>query len=96
MDKKTNEEYYDEILNKMFSYVGITLKDVKPKESNWFLEYSWTAEQQEEFTKWLSDYLYNDKGARGAIMANSVKSKKKCDAAANFFVFSYGWRLKNE
>lgn len=82
------------IFEQMCLIVGANPKEINPLKPDWFTNYSWTAEEQECFKKWLSNYLYYNKSAREAIMVNPVRSRKSCDLAASFFVFSYGWELK--
>ena len=83
------------ILIKMFSYVGAKYSKEFVKSERWFLKHEWTAPQENDFKKWLTDYLYNNKLARIELMTYSYKNKKNCIKAANEFIFNYGWKTNN-
>lgn len=53
-------------------------------------------EQQEDFYEWLTNYLYTNTGARRAIMNNPTKTKKACKQEASWFIFDYGWKVKEK
>ena len=88
-------EQLDIILAKMFGMVGQEYKWEFTQQPDWYFQNSWTSKQENEFRKWLSDYLYENKQARIAIMENPAKDKKRCEKAASFFVMNYGWLTKN-
>ena len=85
-----------EILCKMFDCVGATYHADLVKKRGWFLKNQWTVEQQEEYIKWLTNYLYKNKEAREEIVFTpNIKTKKWCEKAARVFVFEFGWKIKN-
>lgn len=82
------------ILEKLCSYVGETPDSINFTEHNWYLKHEWTEEQEEDFKKWFVDYLYKNPKAQKELYYFATKNKKILEKRAEFFVFSYGWRLK--
>ena len=78
------------ILKKMCEAVGVDPGAIDFKKNAWYLEHSWTTEQQNEFISRLATHLYRDKRAYYAL-TSQIKSKKRCEAVAREFVFNYGW-----
>ena len=89
-------EYVKYILKKMCSYVGADFDYIDFQDGKWFLEYSWTPEQQDEFILWLIDYLYKNKKAREAVCEHPIKDKKHLEKVAQMFILNYGWKLKED
>ncbi len=85
------------IICKMCTIVGADRKTIDIKKDHWYKEYSWTAEQEQNFTQWLADYLFKDIKARKAIMTYSWKKNKNyCLEIAELFVAWYGWKTKEK
>jgi len=87
-------KYTEKIITKMCSIVGANPKDIDFKKKGWYLDYSWTEKEQNNFIKWLSDYLYNNSGARKEIMALPLKNRVNTKGVAMMFVLNYGFKLK--
>lgn len=83
------------VIDKMFEAVGKKFNPQIPKKPDWFLRYSWTEKQQDEFISWFADYLYKNKDVQLAMYETGSGSKKQQTERAQFFVFSYGWKLKD-
>lgn len=79
------------ILNEMCSRVNANPEDIDFKSSDWYLKYTWTEEEQDDFIKWLADFLHTNNKARKLfnIIGNA---KKSCNRGAMFFVSNYGWK----
>lgn len=84
-------KHLKEILEKMFSYVGEKYTPEYVKQDEWFLNHSWTKEQQDEFIVWLVDYLKNSE-ARKELMMFPIKDRKNLVMFSQHFVFNYGWK----
>ena len=80
------------ILKKMFEIIGEEYSFEKTQSDSWFLDYSWTAEQENQFRDWLVNYLYENKEARQSLMRWPRKNKKTCKRATNEFILWYGWK----
>lgn len=79
------EKWMDEILTKQFEMVGLEYNPHIVKKEGWYLEHSWTAEQQEDFKAWLSRYL-----------KRRLKfTKEYCDRQAAWHILHVGWRLSD-
>lgn len=92
MNKQIN--YVGIVIKKMCNMVGADYRKINFKGNKWFMKYSWTEEQQEEFKKWMEDYLYKSSDARRGIMIHNIKNKKIIKETVAFFVFNYGWKFK--
>lgn len=82
------------ILRKMCEVVGADFAKINFKKSNWYLSYSWTQKQEDNFCKWMADYLYSSYSARKEVMYFNRKSKKHCIDVSKHFVSNYGWKIK--
>ena len=88
-------KYLKEILNKMCSIVGTTYDKIDFKSDDWYLQYEWTEKQEEEFRRWLIDYLYINDRARRELTA-CVKQKSHISKAVSMFLLCYGWALSEK
>lgn len=70
-----------------------THEDMDVKEA-WFMKHEWSEDEQDDFKKWLVEYLLNNAEARREIMKSSDKNMKKLEAAAGWFIFAFGWKTK--
>jgi len=86
------QDCIDLVLKEMFGIVGLHYWKELTEEPDWFLEYSWTQEEEDEFVTWLTEVLHKNLHIRQAIAAPFIKTKKECRDAAGGFVMQYGWR----
>lgn len=82
--------HIDIILKEMFSRVGV--KKVDTTEPDWFLQNSWTPEEERHFVNWMTDYLIEHKDARQEIMRFPLKNKSEIKKFAQQFALNYGWK----
>lgn len=83
---KLTKENLNEILTEMFRVVGGEYSEEVVKEEEWYLKYKWTHDQQNEFEKWLINY----------IKKTCKVSKKLATKEAGWFIFNFGWGLDND
>jgi len=77
------------ILDEMCSRVGA--RDINFEENDWYLKYTWTEEEQDDFIKWLADFLHANSNARKLF--NMIgNSKKQCKHGAMLFNLYFGWK----
>lgn len=88
-------KHFNKVFREMCKRVGADWKKINPKKPDWFLEYSWTEEEQNNFKEWMIDYLYNNSEAREEIMEVAIKNKEIIKKLSTMFVFNYGWRIKD-
>lgn len=89
------QNHIDVIFGKMFEMVNLDYKAVWPEykdDPQWYWKNEWSAETEEEFIKWLTEYFRGNSGARRAIMRVPLKSKRYCEGAARWFNLQYGWK----
>lgn len=79
------------ILNEMCSRVNANPEEIDFKSKDWYLKYTWTEEEQDDFIKWLVGFLHTNNNARKLfnIIGNS---KKSCKHGAISFNLYYGWK----
>ncbi len=65
---------------------------MEDKDVCWFNLYAWTEEDQNDYIKWLTDYLLNNTKARRELMSISTKTKKNCLKFAEQFTSWNGWK----
>ena len=84
-----------DVLKEMCKRVNADYNKMDFKKPNWFLDYSWTEEEEKEFSGWLIKQLNRDEELRQELMDNfSWKDEKRLKKVADEFVFNYGWKLK--
>ena len=94
MKHKDMPESFKVVLKEMCKRVKAPYTKINFDTPEWYLEYSWTEEEQKDFIEWMVDYLYNNSKARREILSTPIKNKKLITKAVRFFVFDYGWKLK--
>lgn len=92
--KQVENKHLTKILKKMFTYVKEKYTPEYVKQPEWFCKHTWTIKQQNKFTDWMVDYLYNNAEARREIMSFPRKNKKDIKEVVDWFLFGHGW--KNE
>lgn len=89
------DEHIQEVLSKMCEMVGTKIEDIDFNDEEWYYTHTWTDNQQEEFKKWLVDYLHKKHSARKLLTMVRTKDKKLLEKAASSFIFNYGWKVNN-
>jgi len=92
--KKQYQKHTNIVLNTMFLWVGANYSDIDTQEDNWFFKHTWTEEEEKDFKKWLSSYLYGMKEAQRELCDMNYMKKGDCNRAADMFVLNYGWCRK--
>lgn len=80
----------------MCQMVGADVKKIDFAKENWFLEYSWTEDQQEDFKNWIIEFFTRDKKRLkgfAAFPSLAGRNKKELEKTANWFIFDYGWKV---
>jgi hypothetical protein len=89
-------DHFEIIMKEMFKRVGEQWDEEYPKQKQWFSKHSWTQEEQNDFNKWMVDYLYNNLEARKQVLTSRVKNKRMIQKAVNWFLLDFGWKLKED
>jgi len=84
------------VLKEMCKRVKAPYKNIDFLKEGWFREYEWTEKQEQDFIKWMVDYLYTNKEAREELSYSYLKTKKALKKVADFFIFYCGWKTKND
>ena len=84
------------ILTEMCQKVGVEFKDVNFNDADWYQKHTWTEEEQDDFVKWMTDYLYTNTEARREITTVISRNKRQSKRAAEMFCFSYGWSFNEK
>ena len=86
-----NKELYPlrPILLKMCKMVGANVNAIDFREERWFMKYSWTEAQQEEFLDWLTCYLRRTDHLDRVMRI--LQTRRSIRRTAEGFVFNYGW-----
>lgn len=87
-------KYLIEILEEMFSRVELEFNMNFILQPEWYLKYSWTEQQEDEFIEWLIEYMLKNKDARDELMIIPSKNKKFIKEWVNEFILNYGWRTQ--
>jgi len=82
--KQLTQKHIDEILTKQFEMVGQTYHPDIVKEEKWYLRHYWTKKQEDEFRKWLTNYLLSSK----------LTTKRMVEKEVDYFLLYCGWPLE--
>jgi len=87
---------FEKVMKEMCKRVNADWSNINPKEKDWFMQYSWTEEEQDKFKEWMINYLYKSAEAREEIMEVAIKNKEIISKLVSMFLLNYGWTIKNE
>ena len=96
MSKEQFSESLQEVLKEMCNRVGADYESIDFSSERWYINYSWTLQEEKQFEKWMVDYLYKSAKARREIMNHLIKRKSYLEKVAREFTFMYGWSLAKE
>ena len=83
------------VLKELCSRVNIRFEDVDFSNPEWFMERTWTSEEQENFRQWLVNELLTNKDVRQSLYGKSTKIPKNiAERIAGMFILNYGWKCK--
>lgn len=83
-------EHTQEILAELCKRVGVDAKTFDFSKKEWYSEHEWTIEEEDNFRKWLGNFLrkhkYVGKGTKRGIDWGYYEAGK--------LVGNYGWEIK--
>lgn len=88
--------HLDIILKEMCNRVDAKYDLIDFRDQDWYQQYTWTTKEELEFVDWMVEYLYTHKEARQEIMKFPTKRKSHIKEAVWWFIFNYGWKVKDE
>lgn len=88
------DKYLAPILQEMCKRVDAPYDEIDFKKEGWFMDYEWTEKEEDSFEEWLVEYMHKNNKARRELMTLSSKNKKYLKEFAQWFVFDYGWKYK--
>lgn len=85
----------EKVLKKMFKLVEADYPEDESyfKEPGWFWDYSVTEKQQDDFRKWMIDYLEKDREARIEMFDMRRKNSRLIKKGVDEFIFQFFWKL---
>lgn len=89
-------ESFEVIFKKMFEMVGADYNNFDFNSDGWTNKYTWSRSKEQEFEKWLIDYLYNSTQARREICSINIRTKRYIRRVVSEgigFMFNYGWHV---
>lgn len=93
-DMYDGKEVLNEVMTKMFSYVGATYEEGSCKEPGWYLKYEWTEEQEEDFRQWfIATYKANPRKFN-AMYGRPAEEDSRIEESAGWFIIYNGWKTK--
>jgi len=80
------------------SRVGMTLEELElePDGDNWrwpYEKYTWREDEEEDFRKWLVDYVYKNKKKLGMSYMTKKQIREK---EVPYWLLQFAWRYENE
>jgi len=83
------------VLKKMCEYAKVDFNKVDFSKDNWYSKYEWTEKLNDEFKKWLENYLYKNKEARKEIMAFPMRDKGMIKRTVSSWMLDYSWVISD-
>jgi hypothetical protein len=82
-----------EILQEMCRRVNVDYNTVDFTKDRWYVDYSWTVEEEKDFTDWLTKEVISNRKKYKPVfpMTSSTYFVKK---SVEWFVLQYGWKYK--
>ena len=86
--------YFTDILKEMCRRVGANYEDIDFSKDEWYLDYSWSKSDQDQFIEWFARYLKN-MGPRRELCAypSLVRTEPQRIQFATQFVSEFGWKI---
>lgn len=85
-------EPLNSILNDMCKAVNIKLDDVDFTQEDWYLQNSWTMQQEKSFANELFKKVKSNKKLYSKVFKTSTDRSIK--HSIEMFLFTYGWKYK--
>ena len=93
-------EEWRKVLVKQFSIVGAEdkLPNIQFDDITipWYTLYTWSPAQEDEFSTWLEDELYNNPKLRREIMQFPKKNKKYIKKVVEQYLLMWDFKLEKE
>ena len=85
------------ILREQCRRVGADFEKMDFGKKDWFLDYSWTTEEERDFKEWMINYLLEDKKRLKDIFQHPtiMRNRKQLSKALSWFLLDYSWKYKN-
>lgn len=86
--------YFSDVLKEMCSRVGADYDSVDFQKDGWYLDHTWTTEEQEDFVSWFAAFLKNT-GPRTEMCKypQLVKTTEERKRFARKFISEFGWLI---
>ncbi len=83
------------VFTKMCEMVNVKLKDVDFTKDGWYLEHTWTSEQEQEFCEWLKKEIKTNNEVRKELTTLPYRpTKKRVKETVMWFNLMWGWKTK--
>ena len=87
-------EYLIIILKEMCNRVNANYDEIDFNSDRWYLLYSWTELEEDDFIDWMIKFFQKNKKATKVLFKYNTYTKKVFKQAAEEFVWNYGWKIK--
>ena len=85
-------KYLDTILKKQCEMVGADFSKMNFKKERWFWDYTWNEKQEDEFFKWLMEFL-KDRKVWNNLTDYHNNNKRNRERFSQEWNLNYGWKL---
>ena len=76
----------------MCDFVGVKLSDIDTTKDGWYHMHSWTEAQEDEFGKWLENYLWENKNVVRELTKRRYINKKQIHQLTQEILLLWGWK----
>lgn len=98
MGNKKFDSQLEIALRKMFEYVDADYDTFDFGVDGWYLSFTWTQEDQNDYADWLARKIWKEpKFRRGVARFPALcRTLEASRGVANMFILTYGWKTRYE
>ena len=90
MSKSITDADSEIIIKELCKRVDKKPEDINFKKKDWFRDYSWTKQEEDDFIRWLADFLRKNK----YVILKRYRGQDAAINEASKIVANYGWVVK--
>lgn len=89
-------ELQEMLLRKQCEFGNIVFEDINFESDTWFMEHTWTKEQEQKFFEWFTKALKNDKKLRRKVMKYPTSNMGTIKRTVNAYLSNYSFKYSDE
>ena len=84
------------VFTKMCEVVDVKLEDIDFSKDRWYVDHTWTSEQEQQFCNWLKNEIKTNNKVRKELTTLQYRpTKKQVADVVMWFNLMWGWKTKD-